>query len=657
MCGIFGVAGPSTSAAMEETLLAMGTAIQHRGPDDRGHLVSRRHAIGMGMTRLSIVDRAGGHQPIFNEDRSLAIVLNGEIYNHLALRQELELNGHRFSTASDAEAVLHLFEQDGPDSVSRLNGMFAFAIFNLKTGDLFFARDRFGVKPFFFATGGRFDFVFASEVKAFAAIKGFDVQTDPQAISDYFSYSYIPLPDSILTGVKQLMPGHWMIRKITGETTDHRYWTPTYRDIRSAEKELPTERELIDEFRMKFKSAVERQLLGEVPIGAFLSGGLDSGTIVAMMHELEVRPLHTFSVGFDSKDFDETDLLMQTANKFGTQHHHISFSGGDVADLVDTVSYSQDHPLGLTSYAYFLMAKAASEHVTVALSGDGGDELLGGYDMYYGHGLLERYRKLPPFVRSIIEKGIVDRLPHSMSKRGLDVKARKFIEAARLSATRSYLAWREAFLPEEKQRLLLKRDGFRLDPYACYSSYLEDESIQPIENRLMNADLNQFLVGTTLTIADRIGMANSIEIRVPFLDNDFFDFASGLEMKWKLRGTQTKVLMRKAMKGILPDVIIGAPKLGFTPPLGQWFKSALKPRMMDLLDDQELRSRALIDFGYARAVYEEHLQGKQDHSRRLMTLFSYLNWEKVFRTRAGAIQRAAMVNWNRMEFQRSVEVV
>lgn len=638
MCGIFGVVDDQRPAQIETTLRTMAQITHHRGPDDRGLLVSAKLATGIGMNRLSIVDRAGGHQPIFNEDRTLAIVMNGEIYNHLELRKDLEAKGHRFATKSDTEAVLHLYEEEGPAAMAKLNGMFAVAILNVTSGEMFFARDRFGVKPFFYAEAQGCRFAFASEVKAFAAIEGFSVETSAQAVSDYFSYSYIPLPESILHGVRQLLPGCWMIRRPSGEMETRRYWHPSY-DVRPFE----SENDIVADFRATFRSAVERQLLGEVPIGAFLSGGLDSGAIVATMAELGVKPLHTFSVGFDSAAFDETELIKKTSGKFATTHHHLDFSGDKIADLVGTVTYAQDHPLGLTSFAYYVMAKKAREFVTVTLSGDGGDELFGGYDMYYGHAMLERYRRLPAIMRGFIENQVVARLPNTMSKRGLDVKARKFVEAARFTPARSYIAWREIFPPEEKARLLkgLDRAGGSVnqDPYHAYQKYLEDTSINPVENRLMNADLNQFLVGTTLTIADRVGMANSLEVRVPFLDNELFNFASRLQMKWKLKGMTTKVLLRKAFADVLPPEIVSAPKLGFTPPMGQWFKGPLKPLMAELLNDRELQNRALIDFPYARQIFDEHLSGQVDQSRKLMSLFCYLNWEREFKRRALEVRK------------------
>lgn len=636
MCGIFGYQSKAEMTQKKETLFRMGYALRNRGPDDAGFLIQKDRESAFGMRRLSIVDRSGGHQPIYNEDKSLALVFNGEVYNHLDIRDRLIAQGHSFATQSDSEVVLHLFEELGVAGFAELNGIFAFAILDLRKDEFLIVRDRFGVKPALYCYS-KSGFAFASELKCLAQTEGFQFELDPQAVSDYFSLSYNPSPGVILKGVKSVPAGSW-IRVRSSQIIDSGcYWQPKFSSIK---EEIKSEAEWVAEFKTLFQSAVRRQQMGEVPVGAFLSGGLDSGGIVSALAASGER-YHTFSVAFDDKDFDETALALKTSARFKTHHHQIRVDGTEILELLDTVPYEQDHPLGLTSYSYFLMAKKAREYVTVCLSGDGGDELFGGYDMYYGNRLIEKYKRVPSFMRYAGERLLLKCLRPSFSKRGFDIKARKFIEAARLPGERAYLSFREIFSPEQKRDLLKLGSEVQLDPYFRFTSYIEDQEIQPIESRFMWTDLRQFLQGTTLTIADRIGMANSLEVRVPFLDNELFEFSQRLPMELKIRGMTTKYLLRTAFRGVIPDEVIKAPKLGFTPPMGKWFNGVLLEMCEQLFEPSRVEATGVLNSAAVTRIWNDHKAKRIDHSRHLMALVSFLTWYERFpagvaRTCAGA---------------------
>jgi asparagine synthase (glutamine-hydrolysing) len=623
MCGIFGMMGSFSGDEINSKLTAMARLLKHRGPDDEGFHVEQDKGTGIGMTRLSIVDRAGGHQPIYNEDESLVIVLNGEIYNYRELREELTGKGHHFRTMSDAESVLHLYEEEGSDAVSRLNGMFAFAILDRRTGELFIARDRFGVKHLIYSFHK--GFIFASELKGLFAFKDFPTELDEQAVSDYFALWYVPVPRCIVKHAKKLPQAHWMRVRSPDDIEMKRYWEPVY-----SEKKISDFNELREEYFFHHRNAVRRQLQGEVPIGVFLSGGLDSGSIVAMLAETDNTRYHTFSMGFDQPSFDETPLIKATSERFNTNHHHYIMKGEDILPIIEDVTYSMDQPLGLQAYPYYMLASKAKEYVTVVLSGEGGDEILGGYDTYCGHPYLQFYRKFPSFFRKWFKDKFMPMFPHSSNKLGFDLKVRKFIEAAEFSPERAHVSWREIFTPGEKEQLLNVSSEVDMDPYHAFKPYIELKSIPNLVNRFMYADLAIFLPEATLTEADRLGMAHSLEFRVPFMDNDFFNFMADIPVNLKLRGLTPKFLTRKVLRGVLPDKVVSAPKGGFTPPMPQWISGPLREYFIDLLNAPFLKECGIINVKYAQNVLNEHLDKKADHSRRLMLLFFFANWYKVF---------------------------
>lgn len=622
MCGLFGIRARMDARQTIKHLNRMASIIRHRGPDDHGmHVVTHQEiTTGFGMNRLSIVDIGGGRQPIFNENCTLAVVFNGEIYNHRQLRTELAAKGHVFKTASDTEVILHAYEEYGERSVLRLDGMFAFAILELATGGLFLARDRFGIKPLFYTTAaGRF--AFASESRALSILPWFSQNLDYQSVSDYFSLWYVPAPRSIWRDAKKLMPGTWMRVGGCGDITTEKYWKPLYRPYNRPRAQLR------EEYFTALHQSVQDQLMGEVPIGVFLSGGFDSGSIAfSLAKENGRNPYRTFSIGFRDSSFDESGLIFETVRAFGCNHTHRYFLGEQVQGMIGKVTDALDEPLGITAYPYYQLCQMAAGKVTVALSGDGGDELLGGYDTYYGHRLLEIYRHIPGPLRRALFKTMIKMTPVSYGKRGLDIKLKKFMEAGEHSPARGHVSWREIFTPDEKHRLLNLPDSVDLSPYHAFSASIEDMDNEEIINRFMCADLSVFLPEACLMLADRVGMSHSMEIRVPFLSNTFFDFASSLPIEWKVRGMTTKRLSRTFLSNILPKPVIKAPKLGFAPPFSRWILGPLKNYFLDLVSDDAIRDCGIINIDEARKVLIGHIDGKEDNHRKLMLIFGFLNW-------------------------------
>jgi asparagine synthase (glutamine-hydrolysing) len=572
------------------------------------------------MNRLSIIDRAHGHQPIENEDRNLAIVFNGEIYNYQVLKNQLEAKGHVFRTQSDTEVVLHLYEEYGPKSVVELNGMFAFAIVDKKNKTLFLARDRFGIKPLLYSNHNGFSF--ASEARAFRHLPGFEDDLDEQSIADYFSLSYIPTPRSIFKNIRKLEPAHYLLLRAGSRLEKKCYWTPTFCP------KIRTASETMEEFLSTMKQSVERQLMSEVPVGVFLSGGLDSTTIAYFLQQNGEIPYKTFSIGFDEKNFDESPLIETFLARYKARNFIAKMSARDVLELIPKVTIALDEPLGFTAYPFYVLAEAAKKEVTVALAGDGGDELFGGYDMYYAHRFLEVYRKVPNFVRNIIERLLLTCTPVSYGKRSLELKIKKFSEAANYSALRGHICWREFLTSDEKQQLLRLNNQTRTDPYPIFKHELEDNSIVEIVDRFMFSDLRYFLQECSLFLADRVGMHHSLEVRVPFLDNEVFNFSSSLPLNWKFRRTTTKYLMRKALNDVLPREIISAPKLGFAPPFGAWISGPLRELFLESFSTKELEKVAIFNPKVAQRMLNDHLEKKADNTRKLMLVFCFLNWHR-----------------------------
>lgn len=613
MCGIAGFAGVAAYGdAAVARLQQMCDAIVHRGPDSEGRFL--RPGIAMGMRRLSVIDVQGGRQPIFNEDGSIAVVFNGEIYNHRHLRRQLESRGHQFRTVSDTEVLVHLYEEYGTEMASKLEGMFAFSLWDATHRRLYIARDRAGMKPLAYRVEGR-SIAYCSELRSLVAGFPEEIKVSTASIPLYLMLGYLPDPVSIYSSVQKLPPAHWLTWNEDSGIRIERYWTPglTVDDGRA-------EADLVAELRRRLDHAVASHLESEVPLGAFLSGGLDSSTVVALMARHSRQQVRTFSIGFTDAEYDESEAARQVAAALGTEHTSITVQP-DVEPLFEYVASMFDEPFGDSSaIPTFLVSQLARETVTVALSGDGGDELFGGYERY---GRVLRQSGLPAPFGSLVA-GVGRLLPHDFPGRN------RLIDLGRSHRGR-YLA--QVSLPSlfaeggvvsrSLGELSLPIDGL-LDRAWCGP---DDDFAAAI----MRFDLQTYLPGDILTKVDRVSMAVSLEARVPLLDFSLVDFAMSLPSRWRVTESATKILFRKAIRGLVPDFVLSRPKAGFALPLAPWFRGPLRGRAQALASPSASLEPYVDQAAVVRLV-KEHLSARRDHSVLLWRLIVLHHWLESFST-------------------------
>src|SRR5918911_1787967 len=603
MCGIAGVVGSLRTE--RATLQRMNDTLRHRGPDGEGAFWSDR--VGLAMRRLAIIDLTTGDQPIFNEDGSVCVVFNGEIYNFVDLRQELEARGHRFATQADTEVVVHAYEDFGVECIQRLWGMFALAVWDSRRDLLLLARDRLGKKPLvYYADPGRGGLAFASELHALLAHPAVPRAVDPRAIDDYLTYLYVPSPTSAFRDVRKLPPGHRLVWQ-DGRTTVEPYW-----DVRFAEKTDLSEEDASARFAELLRDAVRRRLIADVPLGAFLSGGMDSSSVVAEMAELSRAPVKTFSIGFGERDFDELGYARQVAQRFGTEHHELVVEPRAL-EVLPTLVRHYGEPYGDSSAVpTYYVAQLTRRHVTVALNGDGGDELLAGYERHWGARIAARYDTIPRFVRHGLIRPLIPLLPEPRRRRAFLRRAKRFRAAAHLPVLDRYLHWVGAYSPSQKRSLYSPDFTSTLDGHDA-GHWLRDAlapepRLDPVD-AVQRADTLLYLPQDCLTKIDIASMANSLEARSPLLDHRLVEFCAALPSNYKLRGRTSKWLLRRIMQPRLPPAVLTRPKMGFGVPVGQWLRGELRP----LLDDTVLSERAL-GRGYfkpdaVRALVHEHVAG------------------------------------------------
>lgn len=624
MCGICGVVNRRSEEPVSAGVLQrMCDVIRHRGPDDEGrHVVGN---IGLGMRRLSIIDLVSGAQPIYNEDRSVVIVFNGEIYNHNSLRKVLEQKGHRFITKSDTEAILHAYEEYGPDCVQKLNGMFAFAIWDENKKRLFLARDRIGIKPLYYYFD-RNRLVFGSELKSILQHPDVPRKVDAKALDNFLTFEYIPSPLSIFQDIRKLPAGHWLIYQ-EGQVKVKKYWSLTYK------ASAKNEEELCEELNELLYDAVKIRLMSDVPLGAFLSGGLDSSSIVAMMSRAMTEPVKSFSIGFDDTTYNELPYARTVAAHFGTDHYEEIIQPNAV-DLTEKIIRQLDEPFGdFSVFPTYLVSQMARKHVTVALSGDGGDELLAGYDTYIADRVARRYAKLPGFLRTGLLEPITAMLPPTEKKKGLINRAKRFVEGTRLPAELQHVRWMIFLQQAEKQLLYSKSFSDELagnDPYDFILEKLEHiSSVDPLDQQEY-IDITTYLVDDILVKVDRMSMAVSLEARVPMLDYRFVEFAATVPSHLRMNGKRTKHILKQAMKGILPEFILNRGKEGFSIPIKNWMKNELRPMMTDALSESSVREAGYFEPKYVNRLIKEHLSGKENHSHRLWALMMFHMWQDIY---------------------------
>ncbi|MFH0732511.1 MAG: asparagine synthase (glutamine-hydrolyzing) [Candidatus Omnitrophota bacterium] len=618
MCGVCGIYSYNKNEAVNSRVLEQMTrTLTHRGPDDEGFFC--RGNVGLGMRRLSIIDIKGGHQPIYNEDKSVVTICNGEIYNFRELRQTLKSQGHNFYTHSDTEVIVHLYEQYGEGFMEKLRGMFAIALYDAGKKILLLGRDHVGIKPLYYCLNSD-RIIFGSEIKAIHACHP-KSDIDLEALTNYLSFMYIAGDNSIFTDIKKLRPGSYI--KITPDgATTKQYWNVSY-DI----KRDMTEEDALDKLEDIISRTVKSHLMSDVPLGAFLSGGLDSSLVVYFMTKHMSEPVKTFSIGFKERSFDETKEARLIAKHIGTDHAELIVEPN--CGILKQLSVHYDEPFAdYSSIPFYFVSKLARQKVTVALTGDGGDELFGGYPTYFAPSLKNIYMKMPSFLRKYLKTGI-EKLPTSFGRITLDFMAKRFVQGAELSDYESHLYWRAPFDVKEQLNLLrgelkdvvLKQSAVNLCKKLFYASGVGEP-----EHKLMFIDYSTLLFDDILTKSDRMSMAHSLEVRVPLCDRDIIEFAATVPARLKVGKMTTKILFRKLARRYLPARISTIKKKGFSPPAANWIYSELKDYVMDVLSDRNLRNIGLFNISYVKSILDEHFSRKKDNNRKIWTLLVFAVW-------------------------------
>lgn len=609
MCGIAGFAGfQMTQDNAERKVRAMCDAIRHRGPDEDGYLVA--DGIALGMRRLSVIDVGGGKQPIYNEDGTVVVVFNGEIYNHHALRHELEKGGHKFRTRSDTEVLVHLYEEYGTGMVSRLHGMFAFSIWDLKAKTLFMARDRTGMKPLSYWVQPE-GIAFCSELRSLWAMQSELLRISPAAVMQYLAFGYVPDPSSIFEGVRKLPPGHQLLWNARSGLKIQPYWKaprPQHPSI--------SEAEIVDTLRVKLDQAVAAHLEAEVPLGAFLSGGLDSSTVVALMSKHASGRVRTFSIGFDEAKYDESAAARAVATELNTSHTELILKPG-VEDTFETIAALFDEPFADSSaIPTFQVAQLARQSVTVALSGDGGDELFGGYTRY---SQMLRDSKGDAGIPGRLLAALGLMLPHFFPGRN------RMVDKGRTRWGRYATTVLLPLRVDEGGVALKNQPGGRLRVADHLVDRVNRELGDDFAAAMMQLDLETYLPGDILTKVDRTSMAVSLEARVPLLDFNLVDFALSIPGTMRMSASENKRLFRRAIKGLVPDFVLSRPKQGFEIPLGRWFRGPLRHRI-NALREPSSSLQQFVDKGAVRRLVFEHSVGRRDHSAILWRLIVLECW-------------------------------
>ena len=618
MCGICGQASLDGVSGRDPAVLgAMNDALVHRGPDSDGMLLDG--PVGLAMRRLSIIDLAGGDQPIANEDGTVHVVQNGEIYNYRELMAGLRERGHRFSTRCDTEVLVHLYEERGPRFVDELRGMFGIALWDSARRRLVLARDRFGIKPLYYASAAGV-LSFASELKALMRQPDLPAEVDLDALEAFLAFNSIPAPLTIYRHVRKLPPGHVLVWE-GGEPRVERYARP---GPPPATGQLGgSEDELAAELRYRLRDSVRAHLVADVPVGVLLSGGIDSSALAALASEESGGRVKTFSIGFEERSFNELDQARLVAERYGTDHHELVVRP-DAAALLHELAIYFDEPFADSSaLPTYLVSKLASEHVKVALSGEGGDELFGGYFTYVADLLAPRVGPVAAALRPLVE-----RLPSSNRRTSIDYMAKRFARAAHLPPLERHHGWKEIFAGDARAELLAARSAEPADPLDAYRTrYAETAAAEPLA-RLQDVDIGIYLPDDLLTKTDRASMAHSLETRVPFLDTALAEFALALPRGMRVRGLQKKRLLRRAVEPLVPREIARGRKRGFSIPAAAWLRGELEPFAREVLAPGAIRRQGFFDPDAVTRVLDRHVTGREDLSRQLWGLMSFALWHE-----------------------------
>ncbi len=628
MCGIAGIVGTAGKPATFEELRRMCTTMTHRGPDDEGFYLNAE--VGLGMRRLKIIDLETGSQPVRNEDGSVWVVLNGEIYNFKELRRDLEKRGHSFYTATDTEVIVHLYEEYGPDCVNHLRGMFAFALWDLGTRTLLVARDRLGIKPLYYTeAGGRF--AFASELKVLLQLPEVGRRLNWQSVGYLFSFLTTPATESAIEGVHKLEPGHLIVLKPGARPRIRRYWEVSFQPETGR-----SEQYFVERLRELLEESVRLHMVSDVPVGAFLSGGVDSSAVVATMARFSSRAVKTFSIGFREQDHDETRYARMVARRFGTDHRELVLEP-DITGQLEQLAWYLDEPFGDPSaIPTYMVSKLAAAEVKVVLSGDGGDELFAGYDKYVVESRERKYQHLAAPVRALL------RTAAAMLPEG--ARGRNFLRHFSMSGPQRYLDAVSFFRADEQQRLFRPEAAEHIlkgDLWGEAAGLLEARDGDWLA-ALQYFDIKRYLPLDILTKVDRMSMAHSIEARVPLLDHKLVEFAASIPSALKLNGT-TKYIFKRALRGTLPLTVLDRPKQGFAVPLGSWFRGRLGGFLRDYLLSPRSRARGLFDAAYIERLIVLHESGRP-LDLQLWTLLSFELWCRAFLDRAAETGRPPISN-------------
>jgi len=630
MCGICGFCFSDKKPVDLDVLTKMTSALRHRGPDDEGFYTDA--GIALGHRRLSIIDLHTGQQPIHNEDKTVYVVFNGEIYNFPELKKELEEKGHTFYTKTDTEVLVHLYEEMGEKCVERLNGMFSFAIWDGKRRKLFLARDRIGIKPLYYAYNGK-GLTFASEPKALLRLPWVEGRLDPQGLSHYLSYDFIPAPYCIYKDIRKVPPGHQIVYQ-NGNLRCERYWDLDLSDRFDGNLD---EGELCELIWEEFCRGVKMRLISDVPLGVLLSGGIDSTSVLAALRHEGVDDVKTFSIGFEDPSFDESRYFRRAASFFETEHHEEVLAPHTLIDIIPDVASILDEPLADASIMpTYLLSRFTKGYVKVALGGDGGDELFAGYPTYQAFLLSRYYERFPRMMRSCVE-AVVKRLPVSFDNMSFDFRAKKFINGIAYPPVERNYIWLGTFSPDMKKKLVtngIREEWGDFNSFHVLHDYLNGKAFNSELGKLLYLDTKLYLQEGVLAKVDRASMAHGLEVRVPFLDHQFVELVTGLPEGLKLKGFTTKYIWKKIIKDRIPEEIQKRGKKGFGIPIANWFCGELKGLILEMLSEGRLKKQGIFRPSVVQKLVADHLARRVDNRKKLWNLLIFQLWWDSFGTRS-----------------------
>lgn len=626
MCGIVGVLRFDGRPVEREVLHGMSARLAHRGPDGDG--VYLDGPLGLGHRRLAILDlSSAGRQPLGNEEGNVWVTFNGEIYNYLELRRDLERLGHRFRSSTDTEVIVHAYEAWGVDCVKRFNGMFAFGLWDARQQQLWLVRDRLGVKPLFYARLSQ-GLYFGSEIKAIIGEREVDRTLDFASLSYFVSLNYTPAPHTLFANVRQVLPGHYLLVS-GGELRDVEYW-----DLEYHEDSKRSEAEYLDEFRALLKESVRLRLASDVPFGVFLSGGVDSSAVAYWMSRQLSQPLQSFSAGFGERSYDETAYAQEVARVVGAEHHVRIVGEHEANVLAEIVWHAEEPTADASMVAVWHLAKLARERVKMVLCGDGADETMAGYETYQARYLLQWYHHVPAWIRRGVIAPMVRRLPSSDAKVSWDDKLKRFVAGSMYTPEDAHATWRMIFDPEMRQKLLSPirdRPGVGADAIDLYRAMFARTNARDPLNRMLYVDTRFYLPNDMLVKVDRMTMAHGLEARTPFLDYRLVEFMARVPARLKLKNFfNKKYLLKASLDGVLPARILRRKKQGFNVPVAHWVKQGMRPMVTDLLSTSTIRQVGWLDEATVRTVLQQHFRGVADHSHQIWCLLSLVLWWRQF---------------------------